>query len=182
MHREARGFLTASVAGTLASVAVFYRHFLGAGGSKLALLSSTGYHAPSSFFFLRNQVRDTVRVLAGGYPLSWLIAISAFAKLRSWTSSAFSRRVIWAWTLTFLTFLVLKDPLFFPRLFLQIKEHLFFACLLSALGGMTLSKLVESGSKGKVVVAVVLTLAVTLRVGDYASNADMIHAPVQDAR
>ena len=182
MHREARGFLAASIAGTLASVAVFYQHFLGAGGSKLALLSSAGYRAPASFFFLRNQIRDTVRVLASGYPLSWLVAIPAFAKLGAWTRSAFSRRVVWAWTLTFLTFLVLKDPIFFPRLFLQIKEHLFFACLLSALGGMTLSKLSQSGSKGKVAVAVVLTLAVALRVGDYASNADMIRAPVQDPR
>ena len=47
---------------------------------------------------------------------------------------------------------------------------------------MTLSKLSQSGSKGKVAVAVVLTLAVALRVGDYASNADMIRAPVQDPR
>jgi hypothetical protein len=180
MRPEARGFLAASVAGTLGSFAVFYRHFLGAGGDKLALLSSEGYRAPASFLFLRNQVRDTARVLRAGYPLWWFLATPALVRLHAWTSRSFARRVVWAWTLAFLTFVVLKDPLVVPRLLLQIKEHLFVACLLSSLGGMTLAKLAQWGAKGKLAVALILAVALALRVGDYAANADMIRAPVQD--
>ena len=176
--RQTWAMLIASVTGVLGSVALFYRHFLGASaGSSLASLAPSGYRAPATFVFLRNQARDTVRILNHGYPLWILVALPAYVNLRSWTSGPFARRVVRAWTATYLSLLVFKDPLLFPELFLQIKEDLFFAGLLCVLGGITLEWLSRRFPKGKLMVSLVLLALFAFEVNDYLYNADTIHPP-----
>ena len=176
--RETWAVLISSVMGALGSVALFYRHFLGvSAGSSLASLAPSSYRAPATFVFLRNQVRDTVRILNHGYPLWILLALPAYVNLRSWTSGPFARRVVWAWTATYLSLLVFKDPLLFPQLFLQIKEDLFFAGLLSVLGGITLEWLSRRFPKGKLMVSLALLALFALQVNDYLYNADTIRPP-----
>jgi hypothetical protein len=170
-----RRVLTGSLTGTLASVALFYRKFIGdTWTSKDAVLATAAYRPPATLFFLRNQVRDTVRIFQFGYPFWFLLALPAYFKLRAWASGPPARRVIYAWTATVATFVVLKDPLFFPRLLLQIKEDLLYAPLLCVLGGMTLSRLVSRGRKGKVLVAAVFVVVLGLQLRDYLYNADTV--------
>ncbi len=173
---RARGWLGAAVSGTLGSVALFYRHFLGASKASAAF-HPEGYQAPASFFFLRNQPRDTVRILEMGHPVFLALAVPAYFRLRSWVATDFSRRVIWAWTAAYVTFLLAKDPLLLPGLFLQIKEDLFFAPLACALGGMTLGHLIRASRRGRLATFALVALLAVLRMNDYLYNADTIHPP-----
>jgi len=169
----ARSFLVSAISGTLASVGLFYRHFLGTPPE--ALTAGAAYRAPATFLFLRNQVRDTVRILEGGYPAFIVLSLPAYFRLRSWSSGPFSRRVIWAWTASYVSLLILKDPLLFPEVFLQIKEDLLYAPLLAVLGGMTLTRLDSRGGRGRLAAGLVLAALLALRVNDYLYNADTIH-------
>jgi hypothetical protein len=173
-----RRWLAAAVAGTLGSVALFYRRFLGASKASAAL-HPEGYRAPARFFFLRNQPRDTLRILELGHPAFLALALPAYLRLRAWVPSDFSRRVVWAWTAAYATFLLAKDPIFFPGLFLQIKEDLFFAPLACALGGMTLARLVRAGGgrRGRLAAYALTALLFALRANDYRENAETIHPP-----
>ena len=112
--------------------------------------------APATLLFLRNQARDSVRILLSGYPL-WLgLALPAYFRLRAWTSGPVAARVVLSWTAAFTLILILKDPLFLPSVFLQIKEDLFFAPLACILGGMTLYRLGRWGKLGKLLVGGIL--------------------------
>lgn len=176
LGQPGRRWLAAAVAGTLASVALFYRRFLGA-SKATAVLHPEGYRAPASFLFLRNQPRDTVQLLELGHPAFVALAVPAYLRLHAWVSTDFSRRVVWAWTAAYATFLVAKDPVFFPGLFLQIKEDLMFAPLACALGGMTLAHLVRTGRRGRLAACVLVALLAVVRGNDYFYNADTIHPP-----
>ncbi len=165
----------AAATGTLGSLLLFYGHFIRpALASKEAILSREVYRAPGRFFFLRNQMRDTVRILRFGYPAYVLLALPAWFKLKSWSSGELARRVVWAWTATYLSLLLLKDPVFFPQLFLHVKEDLFFAPLLCILGGMTLQHVSGLGRKGKALTAVILAVLFTLYMQDYLFNANTV--------
>jgi hypothetical protein len=171
-----RRVVAGSAAGTLASVALFYRNFIGnTWTSKDAVLETAAYRAPATFLFLRNQVRDTARILRFGYPVWVLLALPAYVKLRTWTSGPFARRIVYSWTAAVATFVLLKDPAFFPRLLLQVKEDLLYAPLLGVLGGMTLSRLVSRRTKGRMLVVAIIFLILTgLHLRDYLYNADTV--------
>ncbi len=170
-----RRIVAGAAAGTLVSVAVFYRRFIvSALAAKEAILSGESYRAPARVWFLRNQMRDTVRILRFGYPLWIVLALPAYLKLRVWTRGSFARRVILAWTATYLFLLVLKDPVFFPQLFLHVKEDLLIAPLLCILGGMTLQRLATLGRKGKWAALAILLVLAACQVRDYLYNVDPI--------
>jgi hypothetical protein len=165
----------AAATGTLGSLVLFYGHFIRpALASKKAILSREAYRAPARFFFLRNQMRDTVRILRFGYPAYVLLALPAWFKLRSWSSGELARRVVWAWTATYVFLLLLKDPVLFPQLFLHVKEDLFFAPLLCVLGAMTLQHLSIVGKKGKVATLAILAALLALQIQDYLFNANTV--------
>lgn len=168
--------VAASSTGTLGSFAVFYHRFVApALASKDAILAYEGYRAPATFFFLRNQMRDTAKILSLGYPWFVALALPAYVRLKEWSQGALSRRIILAWTATYVMLLVLKDPVFFPQLFLHVKEDLLFAPLACILGAMTLSAAWSSpGKLKKWAVGAVLVFLLVLQARDYLYNADTI--------
>ncbi len=173
--RTTRRAVAASVVGTLGSFAIFYHRFVpGALVSRSAILAEEGYRSPATFFVLRNQMRDTATILSHGYPLFILLAIPAYFRLRDWTSGALARRMLLAWTATYLVLLVLKDPLFFPQLLLHVKEDLLFAPAMCVLGAMTLAAISRRGRVGTTIVIGVFLLFLGLQARDYRYNADTI--------
>ena len=81
-------------------------------------------------------MRDTVRILSNGYPLYVALSLVGLFTLGRYNTLGFHRRVLFAAVLTYVTMLILKDPIFLPRVFLHAKEDLFYspiACLLAAL-------------------------------------------------
>jgi hypothetical protein len=176
LRGRALGLSLGSAAAMLGSIAIFYRRFLGSSGASAAFHPES-YRAPASFFFLRNQPRDTVSILELGHPAFLALALPAYSRLRSWTSGDFPRRLVWAWTAAYLTFLVMKDPFFFPALLLQVKEDLFVAPLACALGGMSLAALAGKGRAGRFAAYALLGGLLVLRVNDYLYCADTIHPP-----
>jgi hypothetical protein len=180
--RQTVRMLIGAVSGTCGSFALFYYRFVGtATANRQAIFAAEGYHPPATFFFLRNQMRDTVQILRFGYPGWVLLAVPAYLKLRDWTTDSFARRVIMAWTATYGTLLVLKDPVFFPQLFLHAKEDLLYAPLLCVMGGMTLARLHSKGRRGKIAVAAVLIALACLQARDYTYNSDMVNSPGREA-
>jgi hypothetical protein len=176
LRPQAISLLLGSALSVLGATAIFYRRFLGSSGMSTAFHPES-YRAPATFSFLRNQARDTVQILELGHPAFLALAVPAYLRLRSWTSGEFPRRLVWAWTATYLTLLILKDPFFFPALLLQIKEDLFFAPMACALGGMSLASLAGKGRFGRLMAYSLLGALLLLRANDYLYNADMIHPP-----
>ncbi len=81
-------------------------------------------------------MRDTVRILSNGYPLYVVLSIVGLFSLGQWKAMGFDRRILIAAVLTYVIMLILKDPIFLPKVFLHAKEDLFcspVACLLAAL-------------------------------------------------
>ena len=118
--------------------------------SRKARLVAESYRAPARFLLLRNQMRDTVRILSFGYPIFVLLALPAYFRLKQWGSGEMARRIVFAWTGTYISLLLLKDPAFFPQLFLHVKEDLLFAPLICILGGMTLAAMWKRSRVGRV--------------------------------
>ena len=167
--------VAASVVGTLGSFAIFYHRFVPAAlASRSAILAEEGYRPPATFFLLRNQMRDTATILSFGYPLFVLLALPAYFRLRDWTSGPLARRMILAWTASYVILLVLKDPIFFPQLLLHVKEELMFAPAMCVLGAMTLAWISRRGRVGAGIVVAVLVLFLGLQARDYRYNADTI--------
>jgi hypothetical protein len=172
---ETRRAISASLLGTLGSFATFYHRFVGGAlASRTAILAEEGYRAPATFYFLRNQMRDTARILQLGYPFFALLALPAYFRLPAWTAGELARKTIAAWTLSYALLLVLKDPLFFPQLLLHVKEDMLFAPLMCVLGAMTLSAAWRRGRAGRVFAIAVLSAFLVLQARDYLYNADTI--------
>jgi hypothetical protein len=170
-----------SVLGTTGSFAIFYHRFVaGALASGDAILAEEGYRAPATFYFLRNQMRDTARILEFGYPLFALLALPAYFRLRDWTTGGLARQTILAWTLSYGVLLVLKDPLFLPQLLLHVKEDMLFAPAMCVLGGMTLAGAWRRQRLGRAFAVTVLSLFLVLQARDYQYNADTIQEATDD--
>ncbi len=166
-------FASGFALGIAGAVAVFYAPYLFGGGGA-ALERAADYKAPSSFFFLRNQLRDTVRLLQNGHAAYVLLSLVGLSIVDRWNLSAHHRRVLWAALATYVTILVLKDPVFLPRVFLHAKEDVFyapFACMLLAL---PLTSLWRNRSYRPLTFAV-LAILVLLSVRDKAFNADTLY-------
>lgn len=105
------------------------------------LLDRQVYDPPATFLFLRNQMRDTVRILRNGYPLYVGLSLVGFALISRSGVSSYHRKILAACGLTYVTMLMFKDPALFPMIFLHAKEDLFYAPIACLLGGLVLATL-----------------------------------------
>ena len=104
--------------GLLASFVFYYAPYaLEAIRKSSLLLDRATYDPPATFFFLRNQMRDTVRILYNGYPLFVALSIGGWVLLCRPEVAGFYRRFLVAWGLTYGLMLILKDPALFPMIF-----------------------------------------------------------------
>ncbi len=172
--------LVASAAGGVASLAAFYHPFVRAAivgrAARQAILAREVFQPKAAFFFLRNQMRDTVEILSFGYPLWLLLGVPALLRLREWAQGLFARKIIWSWVAAYVLHLILKDPMFFPQLFLYVKEELMYAPLACILGGATLAWLDARGRLGRAAAYGLVLLCFGLYVRDFHYNADAVAA------
>jgi hypothetical protein len=177
---DAARTLLASAAGGVASLAAFYHPFVWAAiagrATRQAILLREVFRPKATFFFLRNQMRDTVEILSFGYPLWMLLGVPALLRLRAWAHDPFARKMIWSWVAAYAMHLILKDPVFFPQLFLYVKEELMYAPLACILGGVTLAWLDAKGRLGRAAAYGVVLLCLGLYVQDFHYNADAVAA------
>ena len=110
-----------------------------------------------------------------GYPLYLLLALGGYLVLPlSSGASRYHRQLLAAAGLTYVLMLLLKDPLFFPMIFLHAKEDLFFAPVACLLGASFSSYLWSTGRAGRVTVAGILLVATSLAVRDQVLNHDTL--------
>ena len=97
--------------GLLASFVFYYAPYaLEAIRKSSLLLDRATYDPPATFFFLRNQMRDTVRILYNGYPLFVALSIGGWVLLCRAEVAGFHRRLLVTWGLTYVLMLLFKDP------------------------------------------------------------------------
>ena len=162
--------------GIAGAVAIYYGPYaLAALRPESVVLDRGGvYDPPATFLFMRNQLRDTVRLLQNGHALFVLASFVGLFYLPQSGASPNNRRIVWAALGTYAIMLLLKDPAFFPRIFLNAKEDLFyapFACMVLAL---PLARLWRT-PLGRFVVVAILAGLFSLAVRDQAWNADTLH-------
>ena len=139
------------------------------------LLEGGAYAPPAAFFFLRNQMRDTVRIYLNGFPLYLLLSAAGLVLLRRSGASSAHQKLLWSAALTFALLLVLKDPLVFPRILLHAKEDLFYASFACLLGALPLSAL-WSRRVGRRAAALLLAVLSYLAAKDQAHNANTLRS------
>ncbi len=162
--------------GLLASFVLYYAPYaLEAIRKSSLLLDRAAYDPPTTFFFLRNQMRDTVRILSNGYPLFVALSIGGWVLLCRTEVAGFHRRLLVAWGLTYVLMLLFKDPALFPMIFLHAKEDLFYASLACLLGGLFLTYLLARPSWGRVIVIGVFLAATLLAIRDQYLNRNTLH-------
>jgi hypothetical protein len=143
-------------------------------GGGAVLDSGQAYDPPATFFVLRNQLRDTVRILQNGYPIFVGLSLMGLWALGRSNASAFHRSMLWAGFVTYLGMLVLKDPAVLPRIFLHAKEDLFFAPFACLLAALPLARLWTSRLVGKLVVVIIFIALFGLALRDQVINADTL--------
>jgi hypothetical protein len=161
--------------GVAAACAVYYAPYILTALTRGGVLLDRGgaYDAPATFYFLRNQLRDTVRILVNGYPIYVALSLVGFWMLPRGAASRVHRQILWAGLGTYATLLVLKDPAFLPRIFLHAKEDLFYAPIACLLGALPLAALWRRGAwRGAVVAFLLLILVLGLR--DQAINSNTL--------
>ena len=162
--------------GLLASFVLYYAPYaLEAIRKSSLLLDRAAYDPPATFFFLRNQMRDTVRILYNGYPLFVALSIGGWVLLCRAEVAGFHRRFLVAWGLTYGLMLIFKDPALFPMIFLHAKEDLFYAPLACLLGGLFLTYLWARSPWGRVMVVGVFLGAALLAIRDQHLNRNTLH-------
>ena len=161
--------------GLAAAFGVYYWPYaLEAVAKSRVILDRGAYEAPATFFFLRNQMRDTVRILMNGYPLYVTLSVVGWLLLIGNGVAAFHKRLLYAAGLSYVVMLILKDPVFFPWIFLHAKEDLYYAPIACLLSGLALARLWKTSSVGRMVAVVVLVLAAGLVVRDQYLNANTL--------
>lgn len=173
-RRKLQGLVVGFLAGTILAVAVYYGPYaLDAMAQRHVVVERATYDPPAVFFFLRNQMRDTVRILWNGYPIYLLLSLVGLLSLRRFSTGTFHALVLLSSVSTYLTMLVLKDPLLLPRLFIHAKEDLFYGAVACALGALPLAGLWNRPRTRGVVVAV-MALLVFLAVRDQSLNVNTL--------
>jgi len=171
--RVAVGF---ALGGCLA-LAVFYGPYvvsaLTSGG--VLLDRAEAYEPPAELFFLRNQLRDGVRLLRNGYPVYLLLSAVGLWMLGRSDARRHHKMMLWAAVSTYVALLILKDPDVMPRVFLHAKEHLFYAPFACLLGAVPLAALWRTKRLRAVVVAILLALS-ALAVHDQSWNANTLES------
>lgn len=148
----------------------------------LAALRPTGvtldrggaYDPPATFLFMRNQLRDTVRLLQNGHGAFVLVSFAGWFYVGRSGATSWIRRFLWAALATYALMLLLKDPAFLPRIFLHAKEDLFyapFACMLLALPLARLWRV----HVGRFIVLGLFVGLFALAVRDQTWNVDTLH-------
>jgi len=172
--------------GLVAAVALFYAPYVAAvltpsQGSGVLLARTSDYDPPATFYFLRNQLRDSVRILQNGHVVFVLLSIAGLGFLRRSQASLDRRCWIWAGLSTYAFMLVLKDPVFLPRIFLHAKEDLFYAPFACLLGALPLAWL-WSRPRLRPLVAAAFIGFCYLSIRDKIWNADTLHPqPIANA-
>ena len=162
--------------GLLASFVFYYAPYaLEAIRKSSLLLDRATYDPPATFFFLRNQMRDTVRILYNGYPLFVALSIGGWVLLCRAEVVGFHRRLLVTWGLTYVLMLLLKDPALLPMILLHAKEDLFYASLACLLGGLFLTCLWARPPWGRVIVIGVFLAAALLAIRDQHLNRNTLH-------
>ena len=168
--------LLASYAGGMAAAtAVYYAPYIMAAFTQGGILLDRGgtYDPPATFYFLRNQLRDTVRILLNGHLVYVALSLVGLGMLSRGAASRIHRQIVWATLGTYVILLVLKDPVFFPRIFLHAKEDLFYAPMACLLGALPLAALWRRGA-GRGVVVAFLLLMLVLNLRDQAINSNTL--------
>jgi len=162
-----RGLVVALVGGGLLAGGLYYAHYVpGLLGS-----ASRGAELPELFrgrtvhVIFRNESRMMTRVWALGYGGVLLAGLVA-APVALRRARATARPVLLAWLLAWLLAVVLKDPVFFPRLLRYAKEDLLLAPLLCLFVGAAVAALPRRRLRAAVAAAVLLAAA-WIQLGDF---------------
>lgn len=166
-----RGLVIALVGGGLVAGALYYGHYVpGLLGS-----AARGAELPETFpgrtvyAVFRNESRMMMRVWAQGYA-GVLLAGLAAAPFALRHARPTARPVLLAWLVAWLLAVVLKDPLFFPRLLRYAKEDLLLAPLLCLFFGGAIAALPRPSVRAAVT-AVALLAAAWMQLGDFIQHA-----------
>jgi hypothetical protein len=130
-----RGAALALVIGGLVAGALYYFHYLpgvlrGAG----AVEAEPDLFGARAFFIFRNEAKQSLRVWRLGFDW-WLAAGAVAAPFALRRVRADARPVLVAWLAAWALLMLLKDPLFLPRLLRWAKEDQFLSPLLCVLIG-----------------------------------------------
>jgi hypothetical protein len=171
-----RGLVVALVGGGLLAGGLYYGHYVpGLLGS-----ASRGSELPELFpgrtvsVIFRNESRMMMRVWAQGYGGVLLAGLVA-APVALRRARATARPVLLAWLLAWLLAVVLKDPVFFPRLLRYAKEDLLLAPLLCLFVGAAVAAVRRRGLRAAVAAAVLL-IAAWMQLGDFAHHASSLRS------
>ena len=140
-----------------------------------ALLDRMEYDPPATFLFLRNQMRDTVRILRNGYPLYVVLSLFGWVLLWRNGTARFHKRVLYAAGMTYVIMLVLKDPVLLPRIFLHAKEDLFYAPIACILSAVVLARIWRSSDRGRAIAIGLVVVFLGLMLRDQYLNVDTLH-------
>jgi hypothetical protein len=130
-----RGLALAVVLGGLLAGTLYYFHYVpgvlrGAG----AVEAEPDLFAGRSFFIFRNEAKQSLRVWRFGFWL-WVLAGLMAAPVALKRARVEARPVLIAWLAAWALLMVLKDPVFLPRLLRWAKEDQFLSPLLCLLIG-----------------------------------------------
>jgi hypothetical protein len=128
-----RGLALAVVLGGLVAGTLYYFHYMpgvlrGAG----AVETEPDLFAARTFFIFRNEAKQSLRVWRFGFWL-WALAGMVAAPVALKRARVEARPVLIAWLAAWALLMVLKDPLFLPRLLRWAKEDQFLSPLLCML-------------------------------------------------
>jgi hypothetical protein len=173
--RPLQGFVAALLIGFAGAFLLYYAPYAIAALRKSDLLLDRDvYDPPATFWFLRNQMRDTVRILRNGYPLYVGLSLAGFAILPRSGASSYHRKILVACGLTYATMLALKDPALFPMIFLHAKEDLFYAPVACLLSGLVLARLWAHARSTRALAILLVSVAALLQLRDQALNRDTL--------
>jgi hypothetical protein len=128
-----RGLALAVVVGGLVAGTLYYFHYVpGVLRGASAVEAGPDLFAARTFFIFRNEAKQSLRVWRFGFWL-WALAGMVAAPFALKQARAEARPVLIAWLFAWALLMVLKDPLFLPRLLRWAKEDQFLSPLLCLL-------------------------------------------------
>jgi hypothetical protein len=168
-----RGLAVAVVLGGLAAGLLYYFHYLpgvlrGAG----AVEAEPDLFAARAYFVFRNEAKQSLRVWRLGFWL-WTLAGLLAAPFALWRARATARPVLVAWLCAWALLMVLKDPLFFPRLLRWAKEDQFVSPLLGLFVAGAVAALPRPWMRAAAA-AVAVAAAARIHWGDFVLHANTL--------
>jgi hypothetical protein len=164
------GLVVSLAAGGLAAGAVYYFHYVpgllrGGGAMEQAPDLSPG----RTYFIFHNESRQSLRIWILGFWLPMIAGLLAapFALRRARPAA---RPILLAWLLAWALFMVLKEPMFFPRILRYGKELQFASPLLALFLAAGVRSLPRAWMQ-RAAAAVVLATALWLQARDFAHHA-----------